>query len=151
MKAEYKRRWVEALRSGDYDQATEKLTIVDDNGNKSHCCLGLLCELVKDDLGLDVKEVQRVVGGYSLGYATTNEDGDESFATAVLSSPIEQWVGLSHQYGGVPEYNFNLDPSKPVDDWNAGADVQLHLASLNDSGLTFSQIADIIEWAEPED
>lgn len=151
MKAEYKQRWVEALRSGDYEQATGKLTIVDDNGNKSHCCLGLLCELVKDDMGLSVREVQRVVGGYSLGYGTTDEYGDDSFATAVLSSPIEQAVGLSHRYGGVPEYNFNLDPSKPVDGWTEGADVQLHLASLNDEGFTFSQIADIIEWAEPED
>lgn len=150
MKAEYKQRWVEALRSGDYEQATGKLTIVDDNGNKSHCCLGLLCELVKDDLGLDVKEVQRVVGGSALGYMTTDEYGDESFATAVLSRPIEQAVGLSRPFNGVPEYNFNLDPSKPVDSW-ADADVQLHLSSLNDEGFTFSQIADIIEWAEPED
>jgi hypothetical protein len=41
MDAELKRKWVEALRSGKYEQASGKLRV----GNK-FCCLGVLCDLV---------------------------------------------------------------------------------------------------------
>lgn len=40
MKRELRDRWVEALRSGDYEQGQSFLR----NGNK-FCCLGVLCEV----------------------------------------------------------------------------------------------------------
>ena len=42
-----KQEWVEALRSGEYEQATGVLRRQTDDGIK-HCCLGVLCDIVKD-------------------------------------------------------------------------------------------------------
>lgn len=46
MKVKYKKRWLEALRSGEYRQTTGSLT--DDEG--AFCCLGVLCEILKDEI-----------------------------------------------------------------------------------------------------
>lgn len=46
------RKWVEALRSGDYQQARATLKSVDvriDGRTESFCCLGVLCEIVEPD------------------------------------------------------------------------------------------------------
>lgn len=41
-----KARWVAALRSGCYRQAAGKLH----NSSDQYCCLGVLCDVVKDEL-----------------------------------------------------------------------------------------------------
>jgi len=46
MNQEIKKEWVEALRSGKYQQATGVLC----NG-VGYCCLGVLCDIVKDKVG----------------------------------------------------------------------------------------------------
>lgn len=66
MKPDIKAEWVAALRSGKYKQTTGILR--DDEG---FCCLGVLCDLVKDRVGLywtcpeDYYEAQMM--GYSNG------------------------------------------------------------------------------------
>lgn len=40
-KAELKRKWIEALRSGRYRQTTGRLT----DGEGGYCCLGVLCAI----------------------------------------------------------------------------------------------------------
>ena len=45
MNPEWKEKWITALRSGDYKQAKGKLCKVN-RGNKSFCCLGVLCDIV---------------------------------------------------------------------------------------------------------
>lgn len=45
MRADIKARWVEALRSGKYNQAVEVL-----RNDSGFCCLGVLCDVVKKDL-----------------------------------------------------------------------------------------------------
>jgi len=42
MKTEIKKKWVDALRSGDYTQGKEVLRSKDDE----FCCLGVLCDIV---------------------------------------------------------------------------------------------------------
>jgi hypothetical protein len=42
MKADIKRRWIEALRSGKYEQTTRVLH----RANDGFCCLGVLCDLL---------------------------------------------------------------------------------------------------------
>ena len=44
MKQDIKDKWVAALRSGEYPQTTGSLR--DEEG---YCCLGVLCDLLKDD------------------------------------------------------------------------------------------------------
>ena len=43
------KRWVEALRSGKYKQGRERL-----NKNGKFCCLGVLCEILKKELKIEV-------------------------------------------------------------------------------------------------
>lgn len=45
MDAEMKNKWVAVLRSGEYQQCRGTLRRTDDEGNKSFCCLGVLCEI----------------------------------------------------------------------------------------------------------
>lgn len=42
MKTELKKRWLEALRSGEYKQGQRRLR----NNSDEHCCLGVLCDLI---------------------------------------------------------------------------------------------------------
>lgn len=42
MDTELKRKWIEALRSGKYEQGADLLR----SGDNKYCCLGVLCELV---------------------------------------------------------------------------------------------------------
>jgi hypothetical protein len=44
VKAEIKSAWLEALRSGEYEQGTRTLKSTPDGGAK-FCCLGVLCDL----------------------------------------------------------------------------------------------------------
>ena len=57
MDQELKQRWLEALRSGEYLQGTDRLR----NGN-TFCCLGVLCDIVDPN-----------------GWASPNEMGDRMY------------------------------------------------------------------------
>ena len=46
MKKTLKQRWIDALRSGDYEQGNGQLCKID-KGNAYYCCLGVLAELVE--------------------------------------------------------------------------------------------------------
>lgn len=45
MDPELKTRWVEALRSGEYEQGVSRLKYTPNGGTSSYCCLGVLSEL----------------------------------------------------------------------------------------------------------
>jgi len=45
---EQKTKWVEALRSGEYQQGLHRLRTPDSVRNFSYCCLGVLCEVVPE-------------------------------------------------------------------------------------------------------
>lgn len=45
MNQEIKQKWIEALRSGKYKQGKYHLKIVDESGEESFCCLGVLASL----------------------------------------------------------------------------------------------------------
>ena len=120
--AEHRRAWVEALRSGDYEQTSgtlkaehyERGTV---NKIVAHCCLGVACDLtVKDGVG--------------------EWDDDHCFNVP----------GERRHYGGLPEavmeyYGIKSEPQVSMP--NGGT-----LTYLNDRGMTFDQIADIIERGE---
>lgn len=38
-------RWIKALRSGDFEQTTDQLRYIDNQGRQSYCCLGVLCQI----------------------------------------------------------------------------------------------------------
>lgn len=49
MKKSIAMKWVKALRSGKFKQAKGELRIDGPRGGKSHCCLGVLCEITNSN------------------------------------------------------------------------------------------------------
>jgi hypothetical protein len=82
---EHRKLWVEALRSGKYQQARAQLH--DDDG--AMCCLGVACDVS----GLD--EWQGRYGGLYYGGKY-----------AVLPAPVKHWLGLRDNTG---EFGPNLN------------------------------------------
>lgn len=90
-------------------------------GTGEMCCLGIACALASQN-GVQLK--------------TSHEDGNIVYNGRIALPPPEvvQWIGLNDKFG-------SLNDARLGDDYS--------LAAANDSGATFSEIADFIE-AHPE-
>ena len=110
------KKWVKALRSGDYAQTTEYLCEVDEiEGTTAYCCLGVACDLFVDDYWIGHG------GEWSIGVFKKWETSTSTLNSAVLPTPeMMESMGLGIEY---------------VKD----------LADLNDTGWSFKKIADKIE------
>jgi hypothetical protein len=114
MNQKFKQFWLENLRNGKFNQGNDNLCSVSDSGKKSHCCLGVLGEIIaekqikdhKKRINIELKPLRNI---YSF-----------NGATGLLPTSISEMVTI------------NLT-------------IQDLLASLNDRGATFKQIADVIE------
>lgn len=78
-------RWADALRSGEYKQATGKLRLI--TNPEYYCCLGVACKVFQDDLGITEK-----IKVHDAGYTYT-ADGDSS--SLALPEPVREALGLS--------------------------------------------------------
>ena len=114
------KKWVSALRSGEYKQGKEVLRNISDQ----YCCLGVACDLYSKEHELEI------FAGRQFYYY-----GKEHFA--YLPLVVRDWLGLTTEYGAYDEYIGHED------------DVGNSLTALNDKGVPFKRIADIIE-SEPE-
>lgn len=110
---ENRKKWVEAIRSGNYVQAQGVLRTAEN----AFCCLGVACEIFKDH-----PDVQR---GWTKG---------------------DYWFFDAHR-DLLPDSVANL---LGIDDCGSFRDncVNNNLASANDNGYSFEEIADIIEDEE---
>lgn len=118
LKKKVKKAWVEALRSGKYEQGKGMLN------SAGYCCLGVLCEVAVES-GLEVNVEPR--GSY------VNYDGRGAF----LPNSVYEWASLKKGRTGYPEGDFVVpDPMYPG---------VVGLAALNDNGLSFQEIAAVIE------
>lgn len=119
MNQQVKEKWLGALRSGHFNQCNGQLHRVREDEDPSFCCLGVLCDLYRQETGkgLWVGEVFYVViPGWN--------DIDECF----LPLAVQKWAGLDEP-----------DPSFVEDDGD------ITLSFLNDNGRSFNDIADVIE------
>lgn len=80
MHDDIKRRWVEALRSGDFPQSVGALQTP-----TGFCCLGVLCEIAVAD-----HAASRDRWGYQAPYL---DDG--SYDDELLPEGVAEWAGLS--------------------------------------------------------
>lgn len=121
MKPEIKQKWVEALRSGDYQQGTGQLR----NLSHDYCCLGVLCDLHSKETGIPWSPtLQRPGSDKSDILAFWNYAG----STVNLNDMVRNWAGIDVSHVMVFK------------------DGQIEsLANLNDSGTKFAEIADLIE------
>lgn len=117
MKEEIKKKWLKALRSGEYIQGKSYLRKIDN----TYCCLGVLCDLyVKEGLG-EWKETD------------VAEDPCWSVlsATGYLPGDVALWAGVESQTGWI-----TLKDGQRVS-----------LTGMNDGGYSFEKIAQKIEEA----
>lgn len=129
MDKEVKDEWVAALKSGDYKQATGRLS-VGVGSDTRHCCLGVLCEIA-----VKHKVIQPPVIAASgiVGY------GQES-ANAILPWEVAEWAKITAA-ADLPQ--LQTLPHKLDDE---GYDNPIDcLSQANDSGYTFDEIAEVIE------
>lgn len=126
--AEHRKQWIEALRSGRFSQTREKLR--DENG---YCCLGVVCELA----GIEAED-----GAYYYVY-------EDEYLT--LPQAGREWLGVRSPNPclDIPEEVRSLGvQGHHPDSEEADAYVEwpTDVAALNDQGLTFNQLADLIEY-----
>jgi hypothetical protein len=92
MNKERKARWVEALRSGRYKQATGALKKED-----GYCCLGVACDLAAQD------GVGKWLGDNHYGAAKFWGGGDEdNWSDAELTESVAAWLGIDETDPWVP-------------------------------------------------
>lgn len=119
MKAKYKRKWIKALHSRKRKQTFGCLR--DEDG---FCCLGVLCDVVKGELGED--------------WLRRPGSTESSFMaeSGVLPDTVIALVGMDalHGFSNAKSGEY-LDHKRRL----------RNLAADNDSGKSFKQIANIIE------
>lgn len=114
--------WIEALRSGKYRQGVGVLhrTFPDGEGTASlYCCLGVACDLYAQTHQIEISEQRPGIIRYEM-------------VEGYLPWKVQEWLGLRTHAGAY-----------------GSGDAETTLATHNDSGDSFSEIADIIK-AEPE-
>jgi len=127
MNKRIKELWIAALRSGSYKQGQKRLRWDEEDG-PTFCCLGVLCEIAVDE-----SICYRFEDGYKVD---AGEPGEHyTLSTSYLPEAVQEWAGLD-----------NSDPDLALDEkYSDGSSRLTTLASLNDGGRTFDEIADLIE------
>ena len=124
MNSQIKQKWIDALRSGKYPQAQSKLYSGD-----GFCCLGVLCDIYANQVG-DITWVKRDPNG-----RFDDDKWDYWYfddQSEVLPECVSKWA--------------ELDENDPVVTKDiVGQDYLTTLASLNDKGATFEDLAEVIE------
>lgn len=128
MNKRVKSLWLEALRSGRFQRGTGVLRRTYGDGTQRHCCLGVLCELYREN---QEKE--------DLEPLTWREEGEDDWSTT------SSRVGVARVPGDIlgPEQRCYL-PS-PVADWagiemrgaigDGESSIEFTLAQINDAGM----------------
>lgn len=129
------KQWVAALRSGQWLQTRNALQRRDsDRDVMTFCCLGVACQLSKlgewYDVGLfrdgshqaeDAYNEERLLEG--------DEEPTPTFEEEFTSPDVQKWLGLKTKSG----------------EFKTSAGERTSLATLNDAGASFEEIADYIE------
>ena len=124
------KKWVAALRSGEYRQGRGWLHLHTPEDD-SYCCLGVACDLYSKETGNGGWRERTEHG------AVMFDDGSAGGAweprkSGRLTNAVRMWLGLSYEDGS---FTASGHPGS--------------LIALNDDGVTFEEIASIIE-SEPE-
>jgi hypothetical protein len=128
MNPEVKQKWIDALRSGKYDQGSEKLRSV-----TGYCCLGVLCDLYSKEQGAEW-EFHGIIETNLQPQDYWYFEGESEF----LPESVKEWAGLPV---GNPSVRVDVTDNADEDDWFYNDEI----ANLNDSGYTFNELSELIE------
>lgn len=127
MKKSIKKKWLKALRSGEYKQGKFLLQTPQYEAPPTFCCLGVLCELAVAE-GV-IPAPKRSTANDKMYY------GDADDTCAALPEAVIDWAFLKREVQRGDKENFR-DP-------HVGAH---HLSYWNDfGGKDFAEISDLIE------
>src|ERR1044072_5549053 len=115
------KKWIEDLRSGEFEQGHGYLT-----RNGEDCCLGVACKRYQKEVGDLVVTTEEIRPGAMVMYY----DDERS----VLPEKVQLWLGLQSNEG-----NHKLEADQGTN----------CLSGMNDSGSSFAEIASVGE-SEPE-
>lgn len=111
-------KWLEALKSGEYKQGKRFLhRITKSNNESSFCCLGVACDLFKEELNINF---QLRLNGHDLG-GFYNDGG------ALPPQKIADHLGLNNILGGSSLKDGNL------------------LTKINDNSNDFNAVIKVLE------
>ena len=116
MDKEIKEKWTTALRSGEYKQGFDRLRRYD-----TCCCLGVLCELAVNAGVIPPGKLHSDFTGVAYAYG-------ESERVGLLPDEVLHWASIENQ---TAVFNYGEQRGD--------------LAHFNDTGLSFEEIATIIE------
>lgn len=129
MNPQVKQKWIDALRSGEYNQGSYKLR----SGN-GYCCLGVLCDIYAKENNSNEWDF------FSYDKCSDEENpqpldcwyfGTES---EVLPQSVMDWAGLT------------VDNPQVLTTYGNDNDCDLYqISDLNDAGYSFTQLANIIQ------
>lgn len=127
MKKSIKKKWLKALRSGEYKQGTGNLRDKDFDGETNFCCLGVLCNI-------HAQENPEIAARQTSPHSYMGSTGHLPLAVA-------EWAGLRHNIDNLEEAeSYGVDISVTY------RDKPTTLITLNDSEeLSFKKIANVIE------
>lgn len=135
MKIDIAKQWIDALKSGTYQQGQGKLHATDIKGECMYCCLGVLCDLFmqQNPNELEVQVVTRKDQALAQHYQMMSQFDDSitvyNNESVVLPLRVREWAGMSDALG------------RFIDSESHGQD---SLAELNDHGMSFAKLADVI-------
>lgn len=141
LKTAVKQLWLEGLRSGEFAQCPGKLA----DGRGGHCCLGVLSELAVQE-GVLEKRVEEHTFETFGGDRSTGQTVHYGryLASNYLPREVAEWAfepfDETSAHWENPRVNDPRPNNHPLRDGNI-----TDLANLNDEGLTFHEIADVIE------
>ena len=129
MNTQIKEKWVNALLSGEYNQGTGKL-----RSPNGYCCLGVLCDLYDKE-----NNVEWEYKGYEEDNCVHNPTDYWTLdsASEFLPLSVKQWAELDSV---IPQIKVI-----EIDDEEESWEYVENLSELNDSGTSFSEIAELIQ------
>ena len=129
MNPQVKEKWIDALRSGKYEQGSEKLRSV-----TGYCCLGVLCDLYSQENNQEWE----FHGAFEEQNTQPTDywyfDGESEF----LPDSVREWAGMQCKN---PSVRVDVTEDESEDDWFYHDEI----ADLNDSGYSFSELSNIIQ------
>lgn len=136
MNPEVKKKWVKALRSGEYKQCYGQLKSCEGG----FCFLGVLCDIYGKERGIEWEE--RSIGDASSWFIRPMlADADALSNGTVLPDKVEKWAELSNTA------RFNIPPYPDVDGKaSTRLSGDISMMDVNDiCKYSFEEIADLIE------